>query len=71
MLARVDRAAMADRRRPGGTANRSRIIRTAVQEHLARLERLAEEDRERGILRRHAKRLARQAAALVDEQAQP
>ncbi len=51
--------------------NRSRIIRQAIQEFVARLERLAEEERERAIFRRHRQRLARQAAALVREQAKP
>jgi metal-responsive CopG/Arc/MetJ family transcriptional regulator len=66
-LERVDRAAAAAR--SGATANRSQLIRTAVREYLARLERMAEEDRERHIVKRHARRLAQQAAALVKEQA--
>jgi metal-responsive CopG/Arc/MetJ family transcriptional regulator len=66
-LERVDRAAA----RSGATANRSLVIRTAVREYLTRLERMAEEDRERDILKRHARRLARQAAALVEAQAKP
>lgn len=49
--------------------NRSQIIRQAVQEYIERLERLAEEEREREIFRRNRKRLAGQAAALVKEQA--
>lgn len=49
--------------------NRSQIIRQAVQEYLERMERLAEEEREREIFQRHRQRLARQAAALVKEQA--
>ncbi|MGE0131004.1 MAG: CopG family ribbon-helix-helix protein [Blastocatellales bacterium] len=49
--------------------NRSQIIRQAVQEYLERMERLAEEEREREIFRRHRQRLARQATALVKEQA--
>jgi len=49
--------------------NRSHLIRQAVQEYLEQLERLAEEEREREIFRRHRQRLARQAAALVQEQA--
>jgi metal-responsive CopG/Arc/MetJ family transcriptional regulator len=58
----------------GGTAesgNRSKIIRTAVREYLGRVQRAAEADHERAILKRHAGRLARQAAALVKEQAKP
>jgi metal-responsive CopG/Arc/MetJ family transcriptional regulator len=66
-LERVDRAAA----RSGATPNRSLVIRMAVREYLARLERMAEEDRERDILKRHARRLARQAAALVKDQAKP
>ena len=49
--------------------NRSQIIRQAVQEYLERMERLAEEEREREIFQRHRQRLARQATALVKEQA--
>ena len=67
ILKRVDQAAA----RRGATANRSLVIRTAVREYLARLERMADEDRERDILKRHGRRLARQAAALVKEQAKP
>lgn len=68
-LARVDR--VAHTRRAGGSANRSRVIRTAVDEYLTRLERAVEEAREREVLRRHAGRLSRQTAALVREQAKP
>jgi metal-responsive CopG/Arc/MetJ family transcriptional regulator len=49
--------------------NRAHLIRQAVQEYVERLERLAEEEREREIFRRHRQRLTRQAAALVTEQA--
>lgn len=49
--------------------NRSQVIRQAVEEYLERLERLAEEEREREIFQRHRQRLARQAIALVKEQA--
>ena len=59
-LARVDRVA---------GRNRSRLLREAVREHVARLERLAEEAREVEVIRRHRRRLARQAAALVRAQA--
>lgn len=51
--------------------SRSEIVRKAVQEFVARLERLAEDEREREIFRRHRSRLGRQAAALVREQAKP
>ncbi len=65
-LQRIDRFAAGN-----GVArqNRSQIIRQAVQEYLERLERLAEEERERAIFQRHRQRLTRQAAALVKEQA--
>lgn len=62
-LERVDRL--------GGGRNRSRVIRQAVREYVARLERLAEEEREAAVIRRHRGRLARQARALVRAQAQP
>ena len=65
-LERVDRL--------GGRAgqarrNRSRVIRQAVQEYVSRLERTAENEREAAVIRRHSGRLARQASALVREQA--
>lgn len=63
-LERVDRLAASS-----GSTNRSKIIRLAVDEYLTRLERAAREARERESLRRHAKRLARETAALVKEQA--
>jgi len=49
--------------------SRSEMIRQALREFVARLERLAEEDREREIFRRRRSRLNRQAEALVKEQA--
>jgi metal-responsive CopG/Arc/MetJ family transcriptional regulator len=67
MLESVDRLA-GDR---SDTPNRSKIIRAAVGEYLARIERTAEEEREREVFRRHRGRLNRQAAALVKEQAKP
>jgi metal-responsive CopG/Arc/MetJ family transcriptional regulator len=60
-LARLDRL--------GG--NRSRLIRAAVREHLTRMERVASEQQEARIIRRHRGRLARQARALVRAQARP
>ncbi|HEV8369002.1 MAG TPA: ribbon-helix-helix domain-containing protein [Pyrinomonadaceae bacterium] len=48
---------------------RSEVIRLAVQQFVAHLERAAEEEREREIFRRHSSRLNRQAAALIKEQA--
>jgi metal-responsive CopG/Arc/MetJ family transcriptional regulator len=67
MLSRIDR--LAGKR--DGITNRSRVIREAVREYLLRIERTAEEDKEREIFRRHKGKLARQAAALVKEQAKP
>jgi len=61
-LARMDRL---------GGRSRSRTIREAVQEYVARRERWADEKREAAIIRRHRVRLARQAAALVAAQAKP
>lgn len=49
--------------------SRSREIRQAVEEYVTRLERAIEEEREREIFRRNRETLARQAAALVGEQA--
>jgi len=65
MLHRIDRLAT------GGSTgkNRSHLIRQAVQEYVARLERAAEEEREREVFRRHRRSLQRQAVALVKEQA--
>jgi metal-responsive CopG/Arc/MetJ family transcriptional regulator len=51
--------------------NRSRVIREAVREHLVRIERLASEQQEDSVIRRHRRRLARQAQALVRAQARP
>jgi metal-responsive CopG/Arc/MetJ family transcriptional regulator len=67
MLTRVDR--LSGYR--GGASNRSKIIRAAVAEYLTRIERTAEEERERDVFRRHRGRIRRQAAALVKEQAKP
>jgi metal-responsive CopG/Arc/MetJ family transcriptional regulator len=67
VLERLDRLAG----RAGGRANRSRVIRRAVSEYVTRLEREAEQGREAAVVRRHRARLARQATALVQEQAKP
>ncbi len=48
--------------------SRSEVIRHAVQEFVASLERAEEEEREREIFRRNGAKLNRQAAALVKEQ---
>ena len=49
--------------------SRSEAIRQAIQEFIARVERLAQEEREREIFRRHSKEISRQVLALVKEQA--
>ncbi len=49
--------------------NRSQIIRQAIKDFVTRQECLTEEEHEREIFHRHRQRLARQAAALVQEQA--
>lgn len=68
MLERVDRLA-----RSGGASgtNRSRVIRQAVREYVLRLEQQAAEEREAATVRRHRGRLARQAQALIRQQAKP
>ena len=66
MLKAIDRLAQGE-----GSSNRSRVIREALREYLLRVERLGEEVRETEIFRRHRGQLARQAAALVKEQAKP
>jgi metal-responsive CopG/Arc/MetJ family transcriptional regulator len=68
VLERLDRLA---RRSGEARMNRSRLIRQAVREHVLRLERQAEDEREAAIVRRHRGRLARQARALIREQAKP
>ena len=62
VLERVDRLA---------SKNRSKAIRQAVREYVGRLEQEAQDAREGAIVRRHRSRLARQARALVREQAKP
>jgi len=66
MLLRVDRLSGQGGQ---GRQNRSRLIRQAVQEYVSRLERADEDQREAAIVRRHRGRLARQASALIREQA--
>ena len=68
VLDRVDRLAA----RKGGTGgNRSRLIGQAVSEYIARLEGLADDERESAIVRRHRGHLDRQARALVRAQTKP
>ncbi len=57
------------RRGRGKRRNRSKLIRQALQEYMDRLERQAQEEREREIYHRHHRMLNRQAAALIREQA--
>lgn len=67
-LERLDRLG----RRGGQTGgSRSKLIRDAVNLYLTRLDRIAEEEREALVIRRHRTRLARQAAAAVRAQAKP
>jgi hypothetical protein len=57
------------RREAGG--NRSRIVRQALREFLQRRESLRREERERKIYAKNRRLIARQAEALVGEQAEP
>ncbi len=66
ILERLDRLA-----RSGGKANRSLMVREAVAAYIVQLERTVEEEREARVLRRHRRRLARQARAAIREQARP
>jgi len=68
MLAHVDRMVG---RGGDGARNRSQLIRQAVHEYVSRLDRLAGDEREAAVVRRHRGRLARQATALVRQQATP
>lgn len=56
----------------GGSSwsSRSAFVRVAAQDFLARLERRAEEERERRIFHQSRDRLEKQAEALVREQAE-
>ena len=49
----------------------SQLIRQAVHEYVSRLQRLADDEREAVIVRSQRGRLARQATALVRQQATP
>jgi metal-responsive CopG/Arc/MetJ family transcriptional regulator len=65
-LERMDRLVSAQAK-----GNRSELVRVAIQDYVNRLERAVEEEHERGVFQRNRKRLERQAAALVKEQAKP
>jgi metal-responsive CopG/Arc/MetJ family transcriptional regulator len=68
MLQRIDRIMTGE---SAPWKSRSEIVRQALQEFIAHLERVTEEEREREIFHRHRSRINRQAAALVKEQAKP
>lgn len=50
-------------------ASRSSLIRIAVREYVASIEKTIEEQREREVFKRRRKRLERRAVALIKEQA--
>lgn len=60
--------AIAGKSRSGGSS-RSRIIRMAIREFVARERQQQREAREREIFKKNRTRLARQARALISEQA--
>ena len=49
--------------------NRSELVREATQDYIAEKEAESEEERERKIFRRHKKKLKKQTAALIGQQA--
>jgi metal-responsive CopG/Arc/MetJ family transcriptional regulator len=63
----LDRLARRGRKR----RKRSELVREALTEFLVRREREAREEREREAFARHRDKLARQAKAMVAEQAKP
>lgn len=65
-LRRIDDAA---RKVSGAPHNRSQFIREAVRDYLSRIEKAAEEEREREIFKRNRRRLHQEALALIKEQA--
>ena len=66
-LGALDRLARKGRIR----GKRSQLVREALTEFLARREGLEQESKERAAIARHRVLLARQAKAMVAEQAQP
>jgi metal-responsive CopG/Arc/MetJ family transcriptional regulator len=63
LLQQIDRLVAENKK-----SNRSQIIRQAIKEFVTQQERLTEEEREHKIFRQHRQRLARQTAALIDDQ---
>ncbi len=58
-------------RRKAASGNRSRIVREALREFLKRREEKKRDQREKEIYAKHRRLIARQARALVGEQAEP
>lgn len=59
------------RGRPPDARSRSEVIRQFMQEAVARHEKAKRESRERRVIAKHRAKLARQAKALIAEQAKP
>jgi len=72
-LAALDRLAQSAVRRPGEKkgANRSELVRQALQEFLAHRRKQEREERDRRVLSAHRDEIERQGASLVAEQAEP
>ncbi|HEY2382875.1 MAG TPA: hypothetical protein VGK48_16995 [Terriglobia bacterium] len=68
LIHRVDRLLSS---KGAAKTNRLRIVREAVMDYLSRVEREAEQEREKNIFRKNREKLAKQTAALVKEQAKP
>ncbi|MEO8500394.1 MAG: hypothetical protein ABI565_05715 [Vicinamibacteria bacterium] len=68
-LLALDAVSAAATRRNGGRANRSLVVRAAVQEYVERQLRIEAEEKDRKILARHRTRLAREARELIRGQA--
>lgn len=66
-LERLDRLLADSSRR----ASRSSLIRIAVREYVASIEKTIEEQREREVFKRRRKRLERQGVVLIKEQSRP
>jgi len=73
-LSTLDRLTGKDSRRGAGAgkrSSRSELVRRALHDFLERQGRAGREARERSAIARHKDMLARQAAALVKQQAEP